>query len=132
MTCRHYNRTGWHVLTGALATAEELGLEWPEVMIKVEGRCQALAIAIAANIQRPLTPHEEQEVSALGAGAVALLEPQARGLRPLHPEHVAALKESVREWGLLDYRWFAVLRDQHGHILSGRHRLAAARELGLR
>jgi ParB-like chromosome segregation protein Spo0J len=123
----------FRILSGRqrLQVARELGAEWPQVMIRCDDDRFALALAYVSNVQRGLTPREERAVQELGAGAAALLEPQARGLRPLHPPHLAALKESVTRWGYQDYPWLAIIRDQHGRILSGRHRSATARALGI-
>lgn len=54
----------------------------------------------------------------------AELHPDRRGLRALDEKQVASLAESMTTFGYLpDY---PVLTDQHGRILDGRHRLAAA------
>jgi hypothetical protein len=42
------------------------------------------------------------------------------------------LKQSIEDWGIIDLVWFAVYRDEAGRILSGRHCMAAAQELGIR
>ena len=56
-----------------------------------------------------------------------LLEPTAVGLRPIRQGTIDSLRDSVQRWGIRPE--FPVLRDQHGRILSGRHRLEVARQL---
>ena len=59
----------------------------------------------------------------------ASLRPSGPGLRPVEPEHVAALAESMRAFGYMEA--FPVLVDLGGRILDGRHRMAAARQAGV-
>lgn len=66
---------------------------------------------------------KRMEVTSLAAS----LREDGPGLRPLNQEHVAVLEQSMRDYG---YRpEFPPLSDQHGRILDGRHRIAAARRV---
>ena len=68
---------------------------------------------------------KRMEVTSLAAS----LREDGPGLRPLDREHVAVLEQSMRDYG---YRpEFPLLVDQHGRILDGRHRIAAARRAGV-
>jgi hypothetical protein len=69
--------------------------------------------------------HRKQAIT----DAAAELREGGRGLRPIDEQHVQALVRSVEEFGLRD-DLFPVRQDQHGRILSGRHRLEVARRLG--
>jgi hypothetical protein len=51
------------------------------------------------------------------------------GLRPLSSERVEELARSMDAFGYLT--GFPILVDQHGRVLSGRHRLAAAKSRGI-
>lgn len=51
------------------------------------------------------------------------------GLRSLNTEHVEAIAQSMRDFGWR--KEFPVLLDQHGRVLDGRHRRAAARLAGV-
>jgi hypothetical protein len=51
-----------------------------------------------------------------------------RGLRPTNPDHVLLLKKSIEDWGYLP--GFPITLDQNGIVLSGRHRLKVAQDLG--
>lgn len=59
-----------------------------------------------------------------------LLQPTAIGLRPIRQDAVDHIRDSVERWGLQPE--FPILRDQHGRIISGRHRLEVARQLGIK
>jgi len=68
---------------------------------------------------------QRMEITSLGAS----LREDGPGLRPVNPEHVETLTQSMRDSG---YRpEFPILVDRHGRILDGRHRLAASRKAGL-
>ena len=80
-----------------------------------------------------LYPADERE--ALGAAEkqrmeitslAASMREDGRGLRPVNPEHVETLAQSMRDFGFRPE--FPVLVDQHGRVLDGRHRRAAARK----
>jgi hypothetical protein len=82
--------------------------------------------------------HEVAEREALGAAEqqrmevsslAAMLREDGPGLRALDNSHVSLLEQSMRDYG---YRAeFPVLVDQHGRVLDGRHRIAAARRAGI-
>ena len=85
------------------------------------------ALIHAAAEREALGEAEKQrmEITSLGAS----LREDGPGLRPINPEHVETLAQSMRDSG---YRpEFPVLVDKHGRILDGRHRLAASRKAGL-
>jgi hypothetical protein len=74
---------------------------------------------------RGVAEKRRMEITSLAAS----LREDGRGLRPLDKDHVAALEQSMRDYG---YRpEFPVLVDRQGRILDGRHRIAAARRAGV-
>jgi hypothetical protein len=74
---------------------------------------------------RGLAEKLRMEITSLAAS----LRETGPGLRPLDSHHVAALEQSMRDYG---YRpELPPLVDQHGRILDGRHRIAAARRAGV-
>lgn len=74
---------------------------------------------------RGLAEKRRMEITSLAAS----LREDGPGLRPLAPEHVEALERSMRDYGYRKER--PILVDQHGRILDGRHRIAAARRAGV-
>jgi hypothetical protein len=75
--------------------------------------------------QRDLPSRIREDIARLAQ----LLHPTAMGLRPIRQSTIDFLRDSVERWGVQEE--FPVLRDQHGRILSGRHRLEVARQLGI-
>jgi hypothetical protein len=51
------------------------------------------------------------------------------GLRSINKDNLAVITESMRAFGYMPQ--YPVLKDQHGRILSGRHRIAAAKAVGI-
>lgn len=89
---------------------------------------QSVGVIVYPEAERKARGEAEQrrmEVTSLTAS----LRESGPGLRPLTPEHVDALAQSMRDFG---YRpEFPILVDQHERILDGRHRKAAARKAGI-
>lgn len=69
---------------------------------------------------------EQANLSALVAG---LALDQERTLRKIDPKRVEALAESMRVHGFMAA--FPIVLDQHGRLLSGWHRKAAAERIGI-
>ncbi len=80
-----------------------------------------------------LTPDEAARVLALMKGAktesiaIDAIRPNPRNARRHPPKQIAILAESIRNFGFTN----PVLIDEHGEILAGHGRYAAARSLGL-
>lgn len=53
------------------------------------------------------------------------------GIREVNDERVDELVASMEAFGFREEPVFLVLKDQHGRILDGRHRIAAAEKLGI-
>lgn len=57
------------------------------------------------------------------------LQPDRPGLRPINKDNVERLAESMRAFGYMEQH--PILLDQHGRVLSGRHRIKAAELAGV-
>ena len=92
------------------------------------GRHRSVGVIIREAAEEESRGRAEQrrmEVTSL----VALLREDGPGLRALDSNHVSLLEQSMKDYG---YRpEFPILTDQHGRILDGRHRIAAARRAGI-
>lgn len=81
-----------------------------------------------------VTPREEREAQSVAtalqhdiASAAYQLRGECPGIRPVNADRVQKLAESMRRYGY--NKSFPITYDQHGRLLDGRHRLAAAREV---
>lgn len=93
-----------------------------------KGRHKSVGVILYAADDREARGVAEKQRMEITSLAASLRE-DGRGLRPLDKDHVAALEQSMRDYG---YRpEFPVLVDRHGRILDGRHRIAAARRVGV-
>jgi predicted ArsR family transcriptional regulator len=63
------------------------------------------------------------------ASLAADLNPDGPGMRKVDPKKVEELAQSMRDYGYMPQ--FPILVDQHDRILTGRHRLAAAKLVGV-
>lgn len=114
--------SGWHV-GPAFATGRRL-----TVIPGRQGRHGSVGVVTYTATEREARGQAEKQRMEVRSLAASLRE-DAPGLRPLDYEHVSVLEQSMRDYG---YRpEFPPLSDQHGRILDGRHRIAAARRAGI-
>src|SRR6266566_7691607 len=104
-----------------------------EVDVSVQSDGTRSAKAKKSGNTAGLTPDEAARVLALMKGAktesiaIDAIRPNPRNARRHPPKQVAILAESIRNFGFTN----PVLIDEHGEILAGHGRYAAARSLGL-
>jgi DNA-binding CsgD family transcriptional regulator len=83
------------------------------------------------------TAEERQRLDAVSktrgdvASALAKLRPDSQGIRKIDPKNVGAIIKSVQDHGLQDDIKFKIALDEDGRVLGGRHRLEAAKQLGM-
>lgn len=96
--------------------------------IRKVGTRQAHTITVGPSDTR----QEHDSASTQKAELISLvfeLRPDGVGLRPVDPHRVTYLTESMEAFGYRQEQ--PVLVDQDGRILDGRHRMAAAKKLGI-
>lgn len=101
----------------------------PLVVIRGARGELAVKVTVASDATRAA---REGETTAMYITELATeLDPRRGGLRPLDMKRVGMLVESMRAFGFRKGPGYAIVKDQHGRVLDGRHRIAAAEKLGI-
>jgi hypothetical protein len=102
---------------------------------------KALTVITAGGGQQPVrvTVHTDEQRAERAGEATSMyitelaseLDARRGGIRPLDLRRVEELTASMDAFGFRKESIFNILKDQHGRVLDGRHRIAAAEKLGI-
>jgi hypothetical protein len=100
-----------------------------QIVIPAGGGQAAVRVTVQTDEQRAARSGEESSMYITELATE--LDPRRTGIRPLDMTRVKELVSSMEAFGFRTETPFAVLKDQHGRVLDGRHRIAAAEKLGI-
>ena len=113
--------------SGAWTIGEKFVLGKSLVVIPGSGRFETIRVTVQTDEQRKV--REGETLSMFITELASELDPRRGGIRPIDSKRVTELVESIEAFGFRPE--FPVLYDQHGRLLDGRHRTAAAETLGI-
>jgi ParB-like chromosome segregation protein Spo0J len=115
--------------SGHWSTGTKFAAGKPLIAISAGSGQPAVKVTVQTDEQR--AERSGDETSMYITELASELDARRGGIRPLDTRRVEELVSSMEAFGFRTEPIFAVLKDQHGRVLDGRHRIAAAEKLGI-